>query len=65
MTAHRPLRYRHAGYDANGNEQTDWDVLSAEEIAQDAGWVPRSAETVTTDPALVDRVAALQERQAS
>ncbi len=55
------LRYRLAGYDDNGNPLTDWDVLDAEELAEDHGWIPRRREQPTaTDPALVERVAALQ-----
>ena len=55
------LRYRLAGYDASGNEILDWDVLDAEELAEDHGWIPRRREqSSTTDPALVEQVAALQ-----
>lgn len=35
------MRYRHAGYDDTGEPLSDWDVLSAEELAQDLGWVPQ------------------------
>lgn len=55
---------RHAGYDANGNQLSDWDVLDAREIAADHGWISPLQEPVEIDPGLVERLVALQRRAA-
>lgn len=52
---------RHAGYDREGYEILDVEVLAAEELAIDYGWIsPPPARPIEPDPALVNLVAALQ-----
>lgn len=55
---------RLAGYDRNGDEIFDTDVLTAEEIAEDRGLIPRRPthrQPPEDTRAAVDLLAALQE----
>lgn len=57
----RRITGRLAGYDINGNEILDTDVLDPEELAEDYGWVPRRPERPTvTDPATIALLVDLQ-----